>query len=156
MAGDVSAGLLMYSFQNNELKVFLVHPGGPYFVKKDEGFWGIPKGLKENNEELLDTAIREFKEETGITPHGEFIPLSSVKQKSGKTVYAWAFETGNENQLHLSSNTFEIEWPPHSGVKKKFPEIDKGEFFLIDEAMKKITEAQREFITKLVRHLRIN
>ncbi|MCL5028109.1 MAG: NUDIX domain-containing protein [Bacteroidetes bacterium] len=154
MAADISAGLLMYSFKNNELKVFLVHPGGPYYVNKDDGYWGIPKGLSEKNEELLYTAIREFKEETGITPHGDFIPLSLVKQKNGKTVYAWAFQTENDNQLHLSSNTFEMEWPPHSGVKKQFPEIDKGEFFTIDEAKNKILEAQREFITKLERHLK--
>ncbi len=154
MAGEVSAGLLMYSYKNNELKVFLVHPGGPYFTKKDDGFWGIPKGLTEPNEELLNTAIREFQEETGIIPHGEFIPLSSVKQKNGKTVYAWAFKTDNENHVHLSSNTFEIEWPPHSGVRKKFPEIDKGEFFSLDEAKKKITETQREFISKLEKYLK--
>ncbi len=154
MSGEISAGLLMYSFNDNKLKIFLVHPGGPFYVNKDEGFWGIPKGLSEKNEELLDTAIREFKEETGITSHGDFIPLSSVKQKNGKTVYAWAFETGDENQVHLSSNTFEMEWPPHSGIKQQFPEIDKGEFFSADVAKIKMIEAQREFISKLERHLK--
>ena len=154
MTEIVSAGLLMYSFKNNELQVFLVHPGGPYFEKKDDGYWGIPKGLKEPNEELLDTAIREFLEETGITPYGGFIPLSSVKQKNGKVVYAWAFMSENENQIHLSSNTFEIEWPPHSGFKKKFPEIDKGQFFNIVEAKEKINEAQIEFLSKLEKYLK--
>ncbi|MGD1008225.1 MAG: NUDIX domain-containing protein [Ignavibacteriaceae bacterium] len=153
MVAAVSAGLLMYSINNGELKVFLVHPGGPFFKNKDEGYWGIPKGLHEYDETLLDTALREFREETGIDPAGDFLPLGSVKQKNGKTVHAWAFRDGNNKPVKIQSNTFELEWPPNSGIKQHFPEVDKGEFFSLNIAREKIAEAQKKFISELERHL---
>jgi len=154
MAGETSAGLLMHTKKDGTLKVFLVHPGGPFFKNKDDGFWGIPKGLIEKNEEYLQTAIREFKEETGITSDGEYLPLGSIKQKNGKVVYAWAFETKNNEQAFISSNTFKLEWPPHSGKIQEFPEIDKAEFFTVEAAKKKINEAQIELISRLEKHLK--
>jgi len=153
MAELISAGLMMYTFRDKKLKVFLVHPGGPFFVKKDEGYWGIPKGLVENGEDLFETAKREFEEETGIIPEGKFIPLGFVTQKSGKKVYGWAYEVPNDMPVEISCNTFEMEWPPHSGKKQSFPEVDRGEFFNIQNAMNKINAAQIEFINRLKEHL---
>ena len=145
----ISAGLLMYKTNNNNLEIFLVHPGGPLFQNKDAGYWGIPKGLQEDNEDLLQTALREFHEETGITQSGNFLPLGTVKQKNNKTVYAWAFETLDNNITEIHSNTFEMEWPPHSGRRQRFPEVDRGNFFSVNSALKKIVEAQRGFIYEL-------
>ncbi|MDR3627258.1 MAG: NUDIX domain-containing protein [Ignavibacteriaceae bacterium] len=145
----------MYKIINGKLEVFLVHPGGPFFQNKDKGFWGIPKGLQEGNEVLLDTAVREFREETGFNPVGEFIPLGSVKQKNSKTVHAWAFLTGNSNPEKIQSNTFEMEWPPHSGKKEHFPEVDRGEFFTVSAAREKIVDAQSAFISELEKYLGI-
>ncbi len=145
----VSAGLLMFSKENDELKFFLVHPGGPFFTKKDDGYWSIPKGLPNEREDFFDTAKREFKEETGIKPEGEFILLDSVKQKSGKIVHAWAFQTELNEVKEIKSNTFNMEWPPKSGKIQSFPEIDKGEFFDREGALKKINTAQAEFIFRL-------
>ena len=156
MAGEKSAGLLMYTMKEGILKVFLAHPGGPFFNNKDDGFWSLPKGLIEKNEEYLRTAIREFKEETGITPEGEFLPLGSIKQKNGKIVYAWAFAVGNDENRFIESNTFKLEWPPHSGEIHEFPEIDRAEFFTVEIARKKINEAQIELITRLEKHLKSN
>ena len=155
MAELISAGLMMYTFKDKELKVFLVHPGGPFFVKKDEGYWGIPKGLIEKNEDLFKAAKREFEEETGVIPTGKFIPLDFIVQKSGKKVYAWAYEAENDLPIEIACNTFEMEWPPHSGKKQNFPEVDKGEFFNIEDAIKKINPAQNEFINRLKNHLQI-
>ncbi len=155
MAELISAGLMMYTFTEKELKVFLVHPGGPFFVKKDEGYWGIPKGLPEKDEDLFDAAKREFEEETGIIPDGKFIPLDFIIQKSGKKVYAWAYEVKDDSPIEITCNTFEMEWPPHSGRKQNFPEVDKGEFFSIENAMKKINPAQIEFISRLKEYLHI-
>jgi predicted NUDIX family NTP pyrophosphohydrolase len=151
----ISAGLMMYSFKGKELKVFLVHPGGPFFLKKDEGYWGIPKGLTEEDEDLFEAAAREFEEETGIIPEGKFIPLDYITQKSGKKVYAWAFETEHDSPIEIVCNTFEMEWPPRSGRKQNFPEVDKGEFFKIEDAMRKINPAQVEFINRLKKYLHI-
>jgi predicted NUDIX family NTP pyrophosphohydrolase len=149
MADLISAGLMMYCLKSNELKIFLVHPGGPFFSKKDEGFWGIPKGLPEKDEDLFEAAKREFEEETGIVPEGKFIPLDSVIQKSGKKVYAWGYEVKDDSPLEIICNTFEMEWPPRSGKKQNFPEVDKGEFFTVEEAKKKINPAQIDFIDRL-------
>ena len=149
MTNNISAGLLMYS-RANGLKVFLVHPGGPYFMKKDEDFWGIPKGLTEGAEDHLQAAVREFEEETGIKPEGQFIPLGSIIQKGGKKVYGWAFECSDDAPIKITSNTCEIEWPPHSGKKITIPEADKGEFFTIEEAKTKMKKAQQEFLEKLL------
>jgi|SRR5690606_5091633 predicted NUDIX family NTP pyrophosphohydrolase len=149
----ISAGLLMYFKNKDELKVFLVHPGGPFFKKKDLGYWGIPKGLPNDFEDLLDAAKREFFEETGKEAHGKFIPLGTVIQKGGKKIHCWAFRGESDEQFDVKCNTFEIEWPPGSGKKQSFPEIDRGEFFIIDEARKKINPAQEEFINRLLEHL---
>jgi predicted NUDIX family NTP pyrophosphohydrolase len=153
MTKNISAGLLMYS-RKNGLKVFLVHPGGPYFMKKDGDTWGIPKGLTEEDEDHLQAAVREFEEETGIKPEGKFIPLGSVIQKGGKKVYAWGFECPNDDPVKITSNTCEIEWPPRSGKKITIPEVDKGEFFTIDDAKVKMKKAQHEFLEELLSFLR--
>ena len=130
------------------MEVLLVHPGGPFWKSKDEGSWTIPKGEPQPSEELLAAAIREFGEETGVTPEGDFIPLTPVKQKSGKLVYSWAIE-GNLDIESIKSNFFEIEWHPHSGKKKEFPEIDKAGWFTISEGTKKINAAQAALLTEL-------
>lgn len=153
MVKVLSAGLLMFCRNNNLLKVFLVHPGGPFFAKKDDGYWSIPKGLPEKNESIFEAARREFIEETGISPKGDFIELNSVIQKSGKEVFAWAFETQNDNKIEIKCNTFNLEWPPHSGKIQEFPEVDKGEFFDVSTARKKINSAQIEFINRLEKYL---
>ncbi len=139
----------MYAETENGLKVFLVHPGGPFFTKKDDGYWGIPKGLIEEGEELLAAAKREFEEETGIKPIGKFMPLGRVIQSNHKEVYAWAFSCKEDNPINITCNTFELEWPPHSNKKQKFPEVDKGEFFSIEEAKSKMYSAQHPFLERL-------
>ena len=156
MAELVSAGLMMFTLKEGEIKVFLVHPGGPFFSKKDEGYWGIPKGLIEKDEELLDAAKREFKEETGLNPKGKFIPLDFIIQKGGKKVYAWAFEANDDSPFELECNTFEMEWPPRSGKRQSFPEVDRGEFFNLENAKKKINSAQLEFINRLKKYFSNN
>jgi predicted NUDIX family NTP pyrophosphohydrolase len=147
-----SAGLLLYCFHNSILKVLLVHPGGPFWAKKDSGVWSIPKGEFEAGESPLNTAIREVEEETGIKAQGNFIELNPVKQKSGKIVYAWALQT-NFNLTEIKSNTFEIEWPPKSGIRQSFPEIDKAEWFDIQEAEKKILSGQLPLLKDLEKNL---
>ena len=149
---NISAGLLMYS-RKNGLKVFLVHPGGPFFMKKNDDYWGIPKGLTEEDEDHLQAALREFEEETGIKPEGEFIPLGSIVQKGGKKVYGWGFECANDEPIKITSNTCEVEWPPRSGKKITIPEVDKGEFFTIEEAKVKMKKAQQEFLETLSSYL---
>ena len=148
MTKKQSAGLLLYRTGKNLLEVFLVHPGGPFWKNKDEGAWSIPKGEFEDNEEPLQAAIREFLEETGKIVSGRFLKLNPVKQKSGKNVLAWALEK-NIDAAHIVSNNFEMEWPPHSGKFQNFPEVDKGEWFLISEAKKKINVAQVSLLTEL-------
>jgi predicted NUDIX family NTP pyrophosphohydrolase len=133
-----SAGLLMYRVRNGQTEVFLVHPGGPFYTRADEGAWSIPKGEVETHENHeLETAQREFIEETGFTPHEPFILLPPVKSKGGKTVHAWAFK-GDADPRALTSNMISIEWPPKSGKQMKIPEVDRGDFFTIAEAKKKI------------------
>jgi len=144
-----SAGILLYrKADNNVLQVFLVHPGGPFFKNKDAGAWSIPKGEFSDNEEPLAAAKREFEEETGQPVSGEFIPLGSVRLKSGKTVYAWAME-GDIDHETIVSNIFEIEWPPRSGKRIMVPEIDRAGWFDLTLARQKINEAQTKFIDKL-------
>lgn len=152
----VSAGLLLYRRSGESIEVFLVHPGGPFFVNKDDGFWGIPKGLVEEDELDVDAAVREFEEETALTVDASataFIPLGEVKQKSGKRVFAWAFEGDFEPEV-LVSNTFEMEWPPRSGRMQTFPEIDRGEWFDLEAVRVKMNAAQRAFVERLVDVLR--
>lgn len=143
-----SAGILLYRFANDELQIFLVHPGGPFFRNKDDGGWTIPKGEFLNNEDALDAAKREFLEETGQPINGKFIALEPIIQKGGKKVYAWAIEH-DINQHNIVSNTFELEWPPRSGKKQIFPEIDKAGWFGIETAKLKINVAQVELINEL-------
>jgi predicted NUDIX family NTP pyrophosphohydrolase len=148
----LSAGLLIYRFQNNKLEVFLVHPGGPYWAKKDIGAWSIPKGEYSEGEDPFTVAQRECYEETGFEARGEFIQLTPLKQPSGKIITAWAAE-GDFPADKIKSNTFTIEWPPHSGRQAEFPEIDRAEWFPIDTAIQKITKGQTGFIKELCRIL---
>ena len=126
----------------------LVHPGGPFWAKKDLGAWSIPKGLADEGEDLLAAAKREFLEETGATVEGEFLDLGAYKQPGGKTVVAWAHEREFDPAL-LKSNTFAIEWPPHSGKTAEFPEVDRAAWYLIDEALEKINKGQKPIIAAL-------
>ena len=147
-----SAGILLYRIKNHQPEFFLVHPGGPFWLKKDAGAWSIPKGEIEEGEDAMNVAVREFKEETGQEIIGKFIPLESVKQKAGKLIVAWAVE-GDVDESKILSNTFEIEWPPKSGKMKTFPEIDKAEWFSPDVAKEKINPAQTNFIEELLSKL---
>ena len=143
-----SAGLLLFR-RRDGLELFLVHPGGPFFQRKDDGAWTVPKGELEKNEDPLETARREFAEETGFAvPEDGFLPLGEVTQKGGKRVVAWAFE-GDCDPETIQSNTFELEWPPRSGKQRTFPEIDRAAFFPPKEARKKINQAQAAFIDRL-------
>lgn len=139
----------MYRLTEGGAEVFLVHPGGPYFARKDEGVWTIPKGEPGPDEDPLICAIREFGEETGMLPRAsEFVSLGQVTQRGGKTVHAWAFE-GQWEQRELRSNTFELEWPPRSGRQQSFPEIDRAAFFSLTAARRKLNPAQCEFLDRL-------
>jgi predicted NUDIX family NTP pyrophosphohydrolase len=138
----------MYRVRDGGLQVFLAHPGGPFFIRKDDGAWTIPKGEPDPEEDLLDAAKREFEEETGIVPKGPFVPLTSVKQKGGKIVHAWAFE-GDYDGKPIVSNTFTMEWPPKSGRQAEFPEIDRAEFFDVSVAKRKVKAAQDSLIDEL-------
>jgi predicted NUDIX family NTP pyrophosphohydrolase len=143
-----SAGIIMYRYQNNMLQVFLVHPGGPFWVNKDFGAWSIPKGLIDQNEDAFEAAKREFEEETGFTIRDHAIKLSPVKLKGGKVVQAWAVE-GNCDPSALKSNTFVIEWPAGSGRQREFPEVDRAAWFDVKGAQKKINQGQIPFIEEL-------
>ena len=144
----VSAGLLMYHHHEGSLQVLLAHPGGPFFKSKDLGVWSVPKGEVEPGEDFLATALREFEEETRVTPRGPFIELTAIKQKGGKIVHLWAFE-GTCDPAAIVSNTFKLQWPPRSGKWHEFPEIDKAEFFDIATAKLKINPAQTPLIDEL-------
>jgi predicted NUDIX family NTP pyrophosphohydrolase len=145
---QIAAGLLMCRKENNELQFFLVHPGGPFYVKKNEGVWSIPKGIPENNEELLQTAQREFQEETGIQATGPFHSLGSIKQKSGKIVHGWAFKGTWTSDQGITSNIFKLEWPPRSKKFIDVPEVDRAEWMSYTEACKMIHPNQLPFLTK--------
>ena len=145
----------MFRDRGDELEVLLVHPGGPYFQNKDYGAWTIPKGEATEGEDLLRRAKIEFEEELGtVAASGEdWIELGCIKQKGGKTVHGWAFAGDLQEDFQLSSNTFEMEWPPRSGKVKEFPEVDRASFFSLEEARKKINEAQRLFLDRLIQSL---
>jgi predicted NUDIX family NTP pyrophosphohydrolase len=143
-----SAGLLMYRIKDAAVQVLLAHPGGPYFVNKDDGDWSIPKGEPGPDEDLFLTAQREFEEETGLKPSGPFVPLKPVKQKGGKVVHAWAF-VGDCDPVAIKSNTFTMEWPPRSGQQMEFPEIDRAEFFDLATARRKLKSGQVGLIDEL-------
>jgi predicted NUDIX family NTP pyrophosphohydrolase len=149
-----SAGILLYRRKRDQLEVLLVHPGGPFWAKKDQGAWSIPKGEYED-EDALAAAKREFEEETGIPIEGEILALSQQKQKGGKLVDAWAVE-GDLDAERVRSNTFEMEWPPKSGKKQQFPEIDKAGWFPVATALEKINPGQAAFIHELIQKLDID
>lgn len=140
----------MYRIRGGRVELLLVHPGGPFWNKKDAGAWSIPKGEISAEEDDLDAARREFLEETGMLPEGRFNLLGEIVQKGGKVVRAWAFE-GDYDPAALKSNTFTMEWPPRSGKQQEFPEIDRAAFFTPEEARKRINPAQAEFIDALER-----
>ena len=144
-----SAGILMYRRGDAGIELLLVHPGGPFWAKKDLGAWSIPKGEYAEGEDALAVAKREFEEETGARPHGDFLPLGEVVQPGRKIVTAWAIE-GDFDSATRRSNRFELEWPPRSGRKVSFPEVDRAEWFAPAEARQKILSGQREFIARLM------
>jgi predicted NUDIX family NTP pyrophosphohydrolase len=145
----LSAGLLMYRARGAVLEVLLVHPGGPFWRKKDLDSWSIPKGEYHEHEEALVAAKREFKEETGIEPRGDFIPLGVIKQPSGKLISAWGFE-GDCSPRDIHSNMFSIEWPPKSGKMQEFPEVDRAGWFSLEEARERILKGQSGFLDRLL------
>ncbi len=145
----ISAGILMYRRRDGALQVLLVHPGGPYWSGKDSGAWSIPKGLIDPGEDPLEAALREFEEETSCELGDSFLPLSPIKTRSGKWIHAWAVE-GDCDASAVKSNTFEMEWPPKSGIQREFPEVDEGGWFHIDEARKKINKSQERLLDELL------
>lgn len=147
-----SVGILLFKKAQGKIFYFLVHPGGPFWKNKDLGAWSVPKGEASEGENLLERALIEFEEETGKKIHGDFIALKPIKQKSGKTVHAWALE-GDLELSGLYSNTILIDWPPRSGKTLEIPEVDRWEWFDTEEACKKINPAQAEFIAELERVL---
>ncbi|MFZ5538694.1 MAG: NUDIX domain-containing protein [Pseudomonadota bacterium] len=148
-----SAGLLLFRESHGAIEVLLVHPGGPFWARKDAGAWSIPKGEFDAGEEPLTAARREFEEETGQAVAGEFIALQPVRQPSGKVVHAWAVRA-DFDPARLRSNTFTIEWPPKSGRSREFPEVDRAAWFALDEARKKIQPGQRPLLDQLEALLR--
>lgn len=150
-----SAGILLFQQLEHKLLVLLVHPGGPFWVNKDEGAWSIPKGLYDNDEKPLHAAKREFAEETGFHVDGDFIDLGELTQPSGKIVHAWAL-AGNIDVNMLHSNTFELEWPRDSGKIQVYPEVDKGSWFDLETARKKISVGQTAFLDRLLDALSIS
>src|SRR5262245_2841881 len=147
-----AAGILLYRKKQSNIEVFLIHPGGPYWAKKDE--WSIPKGEFLDDEDPLHAAQREFQEETGFSIEGSFSSLGSIKQSSGKIVQAWACE-GNLDASAIQSNTFQLEWPPRSGKFQEFPEADRGDWFPLEVARKKILKVQLPFLENLERLLQV-
>jgi predicted NUDIX family NTP pyrophosphohydrolase len=150
VASKRSSGILLHRRGEDGLEVLLVHPGGPFWAKKDLGAWSIPKGEHDDAEEALDCALREFEEETGSRPNeGELDDLGTVRQKSGKVVQAWAL-AGDLDTGAIRSNTFTIEWPPRSGRKSEYPEVDRAAWFGLDEARRRINPAQSAFLDRLL------
>jgi predicted NUDIX family NTP pyrophosphohydrolase len=143
-----SAGLLMFRMNKGEPEVLLVHPGGPFWAKKDEGAWSLPKGEAQAGESTLKAAQREFEEETGFPAHGKFLRLTPLKQPSGKLIEAWAF-AGDCDPAQVRSNLFSLEWPPRSGRSQRFPEVDRAEWFSVPIALQKILPGQRGFVSEL-------
>ena len=144
----ISAGLLLYRYTDGVLQFLLAHPGGPLYRNKDDGAWTIPKGEPDGAEDLLLTAQREFAEETGIHAGGSFIPLTPIQQKGGKIVHAWAVEQDCDPTT-IKSNTFTMEWPPHSGQQQEFPEVDRAAYFDLETAKCKIRDRQAALLMEL-------
>jgi predicted NUDIX family NTP pyrophosphohydrolase len=149
-----SAGLLMYRLRNRHLELFLVHPGGPFWAKKDLGAWSLPKGEYVEGEIPLEAAQREFQEETGFTAQGSFLELGTVQQSGGKLVSAWAF-AGDCDPGGLISNRCQLEWPPRSGRMMEFPEVDRGGWFPLGEARERILKSQSPFLDRLSQMLNL-
>jgi predicted NUDIX family NTP pyrophosphohydrolase len=147
-----SAGILLYRYRDDELEVFLVHPGGPFWANRDEGAWSIPKGLIEDNEACLEAAQRELKEETGFDVAGRFIELGQLRQPSKKIVHAWALGQ-DVDASKLNSNTFTLEWPGGSGLIREYPEVDKGAWFDLGQARTKMHKGQVGFLDRLLERL---
>jgi predicted NUDIX family NTP pyrophosphohydrolase len=147
-----SAAILVYRHTQGALEVFLVHPGGPFWAKKDVGAWSIPKGEFEETEEGLAAAKREFVEEVGQSIDGDFVALSPVRQKGGKIIHTWAVE-GEVDEARIKSNEFEMEWPPRSGRRARFPEVDRGQWFLVPEARRRLLSSQVPIIDELAARL---
>jgi len=152
----ISAGILVYRIKASGPEVFIVHPGGPLWAKKDKGVWSLPKGIVEDSEEAMLTAKREFEEETGYNaPEGEYVSLGEIEYPRGdKTVHAWAVE-GDFDENQLRSNKFKMQWPPRSGKRQEFPEIDKGGWFSLQRASVKLFPANLPFLERLANHLRV-
>jgi len=150
MATKQTAGILLYRIRNGGLEVFLVHPGGPFWMKKDDGAWSIPKGETAEGEDLLHAAKREFHEETGFSLDGDFIALTPLRQRGGKMVHAWAVE-GDVDAESSKSNLFSMEWPPRSGKRAEFPEVDRAAWFTLETAKEKILQSQAELLAELRR-----
>ncbi len=148
----MSAGLLMFRRSKETPEVLLVHPGGPLWASRDLGAWSIPKGEYSEDEDALAAAMREFEEETGLRPEGQFVPLGQIRQASGKLVTAWAFE-GDCDPAAIQSNLFSMEWPRGSGRMQEFPEIDRGGWFTLAEARGKLVKGQTAFLERLSEHL---
>ena len=152
----LSAGLLVYRLKDKNIEVFLVHPGGPFWAKKNNGAWSIPKGEYSADEDPLEAAKREFKEETGFAPPaGKFTPLQPAKQPSGKVISAWVVK-GDFDAEKIKSNSFSMEWPPKSGKQQEFLEVDRAEWFSLDEAKMKILKGQKGFLEQLAKLLRVS
>jgi len=150
-----SAGILLYRFREGELQAFLVHPGGPFWARKDKAAWSIPKGEFDDSEDPLEAAKREFQEETGMPVTGDFIDLGECRQPSRKIIYAWAVE-GDCDPAAIKSNTFEMEWPPKSGKYKSFPEVDKAAWFSAGDAKEKLHKGQVVLIDRLAEALGVD
>jgi predicted NUDIX family NTP pyrophosphohydrolase len=150
MRGRHSAGLLLFRRRDGALEVFLVHPGGPYWARRNEGAWSIPKGeYVPDEEDALAAARREVREETGFCPPGPFVPLAACRQAGGKWISAWAVEAPELEPAQLRSNTFTLEWPPRSGVQREFPEVDRGAWFGLAEAQSRLIGGQRALLREL-------
>jgi predicted NUDIX family NTP pyrophosphohydrolase len=148
MPKPTSAGILLYRFRDGRLEVLLAHPGGPFWARRDAGAWTIPKGEVAQGEEPLSAARREFEEETGYRPPGPFVALTPVRQRSGKRVQAWA-SPGDFDPRRLRSSTFEMEWPPRSGRRRRFPEVDRVAWLGVHDARRLVVRAQAELIERL-------
>lgn len=142
----------MFRKRDSALQVFLVHPGGPFWKNKDAGSWSIPKGEYSEGDDPLDAAKREFHEETGFVAQGEFVPLGQVRQSSGKVITAWALE-GDCWPAAIRSNTFSIEWPPRSGQRQEFPEVDRADWFSMEDARTRMVKGQLGFLDRLVERI---
>lgn len=153
----LSAGLLLYRSRDGVVEVLLVHPGGPYWARRDEGAWSLPKGEHDASEDPLAVARREFREELGVEPPSEGAPafLGELRQAGGKRVSAWAVE-GDLDVADVRSNTFTIEWPPRSGTRREFPEVDRADWFGLEEASRKLVPGQAGFLDRLAELLGVN